>query len=296
MSLKYNKLLLILLAGFAFGSSVVSARFALKGINPYTLIVLRFGIASIAYIFLVMWWKRKIPSNKKILFDMSLVGLFGTGLPILLFLISLLYLSSGMFTILFAVAPLFTALLAHYFLKDEKLNPRLLIGLAISLLGVIYLISTRTNGLVENFNIVGPLLVFVGILAMAGGSVYTRIKLKSQDPFMVSTVQTVAGFFLLFVLVASAGKFNINGMDLPIWLATIYNGFFGSFVAFWATFSLIKKFGATAGALSSYVMPVVSSVFGALLLGEVLSLSLFIGAVLIFFGLSLTILKTSNSH
>lgn len=285
MSLTKNKILLILLTGAAFGSSIVMARFALREIDPYTQVVLRFGIASIFYAIAFLILKRGVPTDRRKITNISLVGFAATGLPLLLFLIALNYISSGMFAILFAAMPLCTGVIANFFLGDEKLNKRLVVGLLISLCGAVYLIASKTNGLAETFNIKGPLITLAGIIMLSSGSVYARSRLKNEDPFVVSSMQTLAAFVLLSIIIISLGKFHIDSVSLKAWAATIYTALIGSFLAFWLTFTLIKRYGATASALPGYIIPVVSSILGAILLSEVLSFSLLIGAMIIFLGI-----------
>jgi drug/metabolite transporter (DMT)-like permease len=295
MTKTHNKLLLVLLAGFAFGSSIVMARFALREIDPLPLVALRFAIASIAYIIVLALWKKTVTKNRRRLIDMMLVGFFGTGLALLIFHFALLYVSSAMLAIFLAILPLCTAAMAHFFLNDEKLNKQLMSGLAISLGGVVYLIASKTNGLVESFVIAGPILALSGVFFAAAGGVYARKYLSGEDPFVVSSIQSIAAFSLIFTVVLLLGKFQFNDVSISAWLAAVYNGIVGSFFAFWATFELIKRYGATASALSGYVMPVVSSILGVVLLGEILSLSLIIGSLIVLAGLTLVIKQQSKS-
>src|SRR5205823_1867797 len=139
------------------------------------------------------------------------------------------------------------------------------------------LIAAKTNGLTETFNIRGPLIAVLGITILSSGSVYARARLKEEDPFIVSSLQTMAAFVLLAILVAGLGKFHVGDVSIKAWAATAYTGIVGSFAAFWLMFTLIKKYGATASALPGYVMPVVSSILGAILLGEIINISLIAG-------------------
>jgi drug/metabolite transporter (DMT)-like permease len=288
-----SKLFLVLLAGLAFGSSAVLARFALREVDPYQLVVLRFCIASVAYILALWVWKKKIPTNRRTLLDISLVGLFASGLPLLLFFFALAYMSSGMLTIFLALMPLLTAFLAHFFLRDERLNKQMVLGLAVALAGVSYLIASRTNGITEAFDARGPLLTLVGVGMVAAGTVYARARLTMQDPFVVSSLQTVAAFVALLVIVILLGKFSVGSYSVGAWAAVAYNGLVGSFIAFWVTFELIQRYGATASALPGYVMPVFSSILGVMLLGEIITLPFIIGALLVLLGLRLALRHNS---
>ena len=292
MSDNAKKLWLVLLAGSAFGSSIVFARTALQEIGPYPVTVLRFGIASAAYLITLPLLKKKFFKDLKLIRDVSVVGVVGTGLPLLLFYFSLLYVSSGILAVLLATLPMFTALLAHFFIATERLTIRLLGGLLISLIGVIILIASKSNGLTEDFSITGPLIGLVGVLMAAVGAVYTKVKLSKQDPLVVSASQTVAAFIFVTVFVLAIGKWELGSISLGGWIAIFYNGMVGSYIAFWLTFILIKKFGATASSLVGYVMPVVSATLGAVMLDEVITLTFIFVACLILVGVYFASSKT----
>jgi drug/metabolite transporter (DMT)-like permease len=280
-----SKFLLVLLTGITFGSSIVFARFALKEIEPFTISVLRFAIASAAFLITLLFMKKKIPVRPVKLKDFAIVGILSTAIPLLLFYFALVYISSGIFTVFLASMPIFTAALAHLFLKEEKLNKNLLIGLLIAFFGVAILIGTKSSGLSNNnFDFRGPLFVLIGILSTAIGSVYTKSHLNNEDSVIISSAQTIAAFIFVTVLGLILGKFHLGNVSLLGWFSVFYNGIVGSYLAFWLIFSLIKKYGATASSLPTYIMPVISTLMGALLLKEIITPPLLIGAIIVLIG------------
>ena len=78
---------------------------------------------------------------------------------------------------------------------------------------------------------------------------------------------------------------DFSGVTWRGWLAVSYNGIIGSFVAFWLVFTIIKRYGATSSVLPSYLMPSIAGIFGAALLGEIISLPLVLAAVVILLGI-----------
>lgn len=286
MSKNTEKILFVILAGLALGTSVVMARFALKEISPYPLVVLRFGIASVMYVITLFVLKKKIPWDKRKLRDIAIVGVTNTGLPLLFFLIALTYLSSGVFTVIFSTVPIFTAIAAHLFLKDEKLNKKLLFGLLLGFGGIALLLYTKTSGLTgESFHIIGPLVALLGVCVMAGGAVYARKKLIQEDIVVVSSLQTIAAFLVLSLIVIGFNKFTLSAISPLGWFSIFYNAIIGSYVAFLLVFFLVKRHGATASSLPGYVMPIASTIMGALLLGELVSFPLVISCLVIFVGI-----------
>ncbi|MCB0158950.1 MAG: DMT family transporter, partial [Caldilineaceae bacterium] len=59
--------------------------------------------------------------------------------------------------------------------------------------------------------------------------------------------------------------------------ASLVGALGGQFLAFYIT----RRFGATAFSLTSYLIPVVATVFGVLILGEIVTWGMVVGVVLI---------------
>ncbi len=285
MSEVNKKLLLVILTGLAFGSSVVFARFALREINPYTIAFFRFGIASLVFIATFIIYKKKIPKSPNILLHMAIVGITGTGLPIFLYYFALTYISAGIFTIFLSLLPLVTAILAHILIRSEKMSKEVIFGLLLGFVGVLVLIVTKSNGLSGGiYSLKGPLIVLLGVCSSAFGWVWTKTRLDKEDTLVVSTIQTVSAFIFVAILVFASGSFKIGTISTLSWFSVLYNGIVGSFIAFWLTFKLVKKYGAVASALPNYVIPLVTTSLGALFLGEIITLPILLGAGVILVG------------
>ena len=77
---------------------------------------------------------------------------------------------------------------------------------------------------------------------------------------------------------------NVDGQGC---FALGYAATAGTFLAFLLSFYNVKRFGATASAMPLYVMPVVSSLGGALILGEQITVGMAAGMGLIAMGIAL---------
>jgi drug/metabolite transporter (DMT)-like permease len=272
---------MILLAGLAFGSSVVMSRIGLNEIPPLWLVVLRLATATACFAVVLAVLRRSPPHALREWCDIAIIGICNVGAPLVAFTLSLQFISSGVLTIFLALIPLFTGLLAHYWLSQEKLSRYKLAGLTLSLAGVIFLLATRTTGIQANsegIDLRGFILALTGTLSTAFAAVYTRHHLKAVDVVTLTAGQMAAGAVVVTPFALLLSDVNFAAISWRGWLAVVYCGIIGSCVAFLLMFSLIKRFGATSGALPGYVVPVVSIALGALLLDEVVSGSLLVGA------------------
>ena len=168
--MKAEKLGLILLAGLAFGTSVVMTRFGIREIPPLFLVVLRLGLATLLFIPTLLLLRKKLPKNLRTWLDIIIVGVTTTGIPLTVFTIALKFISSGVLTVFIALIPLFTAVMAHLWLTQERLTVAKLAGLGVGFAGVILLIITRTTGLSGSpitFEFQGQILAILGVIVAA---------------------------------------------------------------------------------------------------------------------------------
>ena len=288
--MKSRRLGLIALAGAALGGSVVMTRFGLREIPAYTLIALRMIVATGAFAVAIAVLRPPLPRGRRTFIDIGVIGLISTAVPLLVFTLSLQYMSSGVLTLFIALIPMFTGLMAHGLLTQEKLTPAKLTGLLVAFGGVVVLLVSGTSGLSAGsgaLDIRGPALALTGVLIGSFATVYTRRQVSHVNVVSLSAGQTVVAAIVLAPLGFAVGRPSFATISSEAWLAVGYTGLIGSFLAFLIIFQLIRQFGATSSAVVTYLMPLVAGLFGALLLDEVITLPLAIGAVLILLGVVL---------
>lgn len=277
---------LILLSGSAFGSSVVMSRIGLSEFPPLMLVTMRLVLSSLIFAVVIMLQRRKLPKTFRVWIDIGLVGMGNVALSMLAFTFALQYISSGVLTIILALIPLFTSLMAHVWLSQEKLHLMKLVGLIMAFVGVVILLATRTSGLAES-PIAGPqgyILAILGVIICSGSVVYARLRLRDLDTFVLTGGQMAISLFILIPFAFAFSEIEITTITWRGWMSVGYNGLVGSFLGHLVFFKMVKSYGASAASLSSYVIPVVSTSLGAILLGEIVTMPLGIGAILVLIG------------
>ena len=83
-----------------------------------------------------------------------------------------------MAAILDATVPLFTIVLAHLFLHDDKMTVQRVLGLFVGFIGVVVLMSEDLNAGAHN-SILGQVAVILASVFYAASSVYARRKTQS---------------------------------------------------------------------------------------------------------------------
>jgi drug/metabolite transporter (DMT)-like permease len=202
---------------------------------------------------------------------------------------SLQYQSSGITAVLITLAPAITVLMAHFTLQDESLNRRKASGIALALSGALLLVLLGESGLpdVSRVNPLGYGLVFFAMIFGGASTVYARKFMREMDSFDVSSVRMFTAAMVVMPLSLLIAGFDLSAVDYRGYFAVGYATLSGTFAGSLIGFIVIKRFGATVSAMVAYVIPIVASIGGMLLLDEQITLGMLGGMALIMLGLGL---------
>jgi drug/metabolite transporter (DMT)-like permease len=219
----------------------------------------------------------------------GILGVFGTAIPMTAIVSSLQYQSSGMTSLLLTIAPAVVVLMAHYSLPDESLNWRKSFGISLALSGAILLVIAGENGLpdITDASPLGYGLVFVSIFFSSLATIYIRKYLKEFDGFDIATVRMVVATFILMPLSLIFVGFDLSEVTQGGYVALIYAAIPGTFGGLLLALYNIQRFGATAGATMTYVIPIFAGLGGVLLLNETITSLMIVGMIIIISGIAL---------
>ena len=280
----------IVLLGFFFGSSLVASRFSVGQFEPTTYIGLRMIISSLmalAVYFLASG--RRVPRDPELWKRASMLGIFGTAVPMTCVIVSLQYQSSGVTSLLLSTGPAVTIILAHFFLPDELLSRRKVFGVGLALGGAIMLAINGENGLpdVQATESTGFILVTVAMIFSSVMVIYARKYLRGYDSYDVGSIRifTTAMVVMPFSLITVG--FDLSAVNEAGVFVMIYSAVVGTFLGILLSFYNIKRFGATPAIMTTYVIPVVAGIGGVLVLGEEITLTMIFGMGVIVSGIAL---------
>lgn len=282
-----RRLGLIGLAGITLGGSIVMTRVGLRELPVFSLITLRMTLASVAFGIGLVVLRPPIPSGARMWVDIVVVGIVNTALPLTAFTLALQFMSSGVIALFVALIPLSTGLMAHLGLAEEKLSLQKLGGLLLAFGGVLVLLITGTSGLRTPLDVRGPLLSVGGVLLSSFATVYIRRQLGRVDVLSLTAFQTFVAALVLIPVGLAMNRIDLANLSTTGWVVVAYTGLVGSVLAFLLFFQLIREFGATSAAETTYLTPPVSGLLGVLLLDELISSELILGAALILLGVYL---------
>lgn len=288
----------ILLLGVLFGSTLIASRFSVGQFAPSTYIGLRLSLASLCYLalYLFSFQGRKFPRGRNLWRHGSMLGIFGTAIPMNFIVLSLQYQSSGLTSILITISPAITVLMAHFLLPDEPLTGRKTLGVALALLGALLLALLGESGLpdVSQPSPLGYLLVLSAMVFGSGMTIYARKYMREMDTFDVSAIRLVTAAVVVLPLSALLIGVDLSQVNRQGYLAFGWATLAGTFLGMLVAFYNIKRFGATASAMTAYVIPVVASIGGVILLGEQVTAGMFGSMALILGGIAIINQRRAN--
>lgn len=276
-----------ILLGLIWSTSFLWIKIAVNEIGPFTLVAFRvlFGLLTAGGAALasrVTW-----PTDRRTIVTYAILGITSVAVPFFLITWGELYIDSTIASILNATAPLFTILIAHYFLHDDKMTGPKVLGLLTGFAGVIVLLSEDLGAGAHN-SAIGQLAVVVAALFYAASTVYAR-KTTAHVPGLVRGAGPFFSATLAMWIVAPAIERPFTLPQLPItWIALVWLGALGSGVALIMWYYLLHEIGPTRTISVTYIFPLGGVILGVLFLHEHLSWQLIAGTLLIISGVLVT--------
>lgn len=271
--------------GSIWGSSFLWIKIAVTETGPLLLVAFRLLFGLLALILVAWIVKPAWPRDWRVWLALFILGFTNSAIPYALISWGELHIDSAVAAILNATTPLFTMLIAHSLLHDDRITLPRLVGLLVGFAGIILLVSRDLGpGAAQaraSLALLGQGAVLLASLLYAGSSVFVRRAVGGLSPVVQGLVPLV-GADASFWLILSLQKGGLALPRLPLtWLAMAWLGVLGTGVAFLLYFYLIHALGPTRATLVTYIFPLVGVALGVLFLHEQLDWHLLAGGVLI---------------
>lgn len=269
-----------------WGGSFVFMRVATPEFGPIALIEMRVVLAAL--VLLPIWWFREgalaIAHAKSAFGALTLVSVFNSAIPFVLFAYATLFITGGFAAVLNATAPIWSAVVAWVWLA-KRMTTSLAIGLLTGLAGVVLLVSDDVS-LSWGGASLGILAAMSAAFMYGIAANVTAEKLSDMSPLTLSTLSQVISALVLLPLAI------IYWPDQPVsmnaWLCVLVLAVFCTSLAYILYFRLIAQVGSTKAITVTFLVPVFGMLWGALLLDEVVSIKMLIATALILTGTALS--------
>ena len=288
----------LILTAIFWGGTFIAGRVVAKDVGPFSAAFFRFVVAS--GFLIVFTWKVEgklfLPKKRQIV-PVILLGLTGVFTYNVFFFKGLKLINAGRASIIIANNPIFIAILSAYFFK-EKLNLTKAVGIIISVTGAIIVISKGNLSEIVNGGISwGEIFIFCCVLSWVAYSLIGKMVMSDLSPLSSVSYSCVVGTVFLFFPACYEGILN-NFQHYPMtaWLGIFYLGFFGTVLGFVWYYEGIKKIGPTKASLFINFVPVSAVILAFMILDEPISISLFLGTILVCSGVYLTNKEKKTAH
>ena len=277
-----------------WGSCFVLTKEMLTTYTAIQIIPLRMALA-----YVTLWVLRpktlKLPRKDELMF--ILIGVTGGSLYFFLQNTALSYTYAANVSILVALAPILTVILAQLFSRSgERLGKYVYIGAVIAIVGVVLVVL---NGqLTFHLNPLGDLIALGAAFMWALYSILIKKYTEQYDNFLV-TRRVMLWAFLTSVplMLVTDGMPDLRPLFTTprILLSWLFLGVFGNAVCFAIWNVAFKRLGVVITNNYLYASPFVTLAAGYLILHEEITLMSIIGAVLITAGVIVALKKPTSS-
>ena len=259
---KTKGILYIILSACAFGIMPILAKLSYRGgANAYSTLFLRFLFAAIMLFYYLKTKGISMKLTKKQLILIIIIGVLGFTLTTSSLYMSYNYISIGMASMIFYIYPSIVTILAYVVYK-EKIYPRKIISLLISLIGIYVLIDKGS----VNFNIKG--IILAGIAAVLY-SLYvlgaSHKEFKNINSYVLTFYISCASATFMFIAAEVTNNFNIN-ISFYALVAILLISFISTVVALMAFLEGVRLIGPSKASILSTIEPIVSLILGIIIL------------------------------
>lgn len=280
----------VLLAAL-WGASFLFMRVGAPEFGPISLIGLRVLIAAMClWLLICLTQPDALRAMRAHMMPLAVVGFTNSALPFCLLAFATLSLTAGFTSLINASVPLWAALLGLLWLRTS-MNRAQWLGLALGVAGMVILTWGKVD-FKPGGSGVAILAGLVATLSYGWSTHFAKRRLSSVVPIGVATgSQTAAAIMLLAPTFWFWPKTNPSS---NAWIALVLLGTFSTALAYILYFRLISRLGGQKAAAVTFLIPVFAALWGWVILGEAVTISMVLGGIVILVGTALTLGLTAR--
>ncbi|WP_040413324.1 DMT family transporter [Desulfosporosinus sp. OT] len=290
MSDKQIRLLMVLTTIFWSGA-FITGKIAVGEFPPFALTFFRF-LFALPLIFIILYVrepKNLLPRGRQ-WSALILLGIVGTFCYHALFFTSLKYTTAINSSLIGAMNPMVTTILAAVFFS-ERLTPWRLLGIFLSFSGVFLFITNGDLQLISQFEFnKGDLIMLLAVCCFA---VYSLLSRRYMKQYLLSPLMVTAYTFLICVVISIPFMLwenpatYLSSATLSGWLSILYMSVFASVLGYLFQMVAIQRIGAPRTAIFINLVPIFTIIQSVTILGESITLIKLIAAAIVITGVYL---------
>lgn len=283
---QFTGILLIVISAASFGTLAIFGRFLYAdGLDTFTMLFLRFGLAALVMLIILLARREKIPRGKIILqlIGMGALGYVGQSFS---YLTAIQYASAGLVALLLYLYPMFVFILS-VIVFHEKATWVKIVAILIALLGTALTVDPAGGQLLGVLLAVAAALIY-SVYIIVGTDVMKHVSAVQSSLVIFAAAGTVYGILMAF-----------NGVHLPTtnsgWIHTMGIVFIATVIPVIAFLAGLERIGPTNAAMLSTLEPLVTVLLAAWIFSERLqAIALLGGGMILIAVILLTRRETSE--
>lgn len=262
-----------------WGSTWAAIKIGVALVPPYVFAFERAVAVATILTVTVLVLRQSFPRTREALLASAISGLFNIGTSWALIFWAEQFVPSGLVAVFGAMAPVWTAILAHFFVRGDRLSRLKVLALVLGLAGTALLVGAPAASEGPNALLATALLALMPI-SWAVAAILIARSLSRESPIAVVGIGTWVGalFLLPFALTQIAQPQQWDGRSL---VAFAYLVVGGSCIGLVLNAWLYRKLRPTTVTLSQVLIPTQALLIGGLALGEEFSVRMLAGAALV---------------
>ena len=274
---------LLLLLGAVWGSSFFNIKIATYSYEPYTLALIRVILATFTMLVVSLVYKIRIYAFSKNWKTYALVGLCNITIPFSLIAIGTNKIDSYLAAMLMSTTPITGSILAHFFIKDEKITFLKSFGIILGFAGILLLFFDKL--IINESNYLFVLIVLLGSTFYSISGILILKKLKKSGNINVTTSTLIWSLITLLPLSFMFEDPLNSNPTLESTLSLIYLGVVATGFAWWLRFKILANNGIVFQTQVAYLIPIFGVIFGALILNEQITWKVLVSLIIIMSGI-----------
>ena len=287
LTLDIKSTFMLLLLAAVWGSSFFLGEVALSEVPPLTITLHRVVWAVPILAVIVVLNGIAIPKSPSVWGAYLVMGALNNAIPFSLIFWGQTQIASGLASILNATTAMFAAVVAGCLLIDEPLTARKIIGAALGIAGVAFIMGPSA---LTDFNPgnLAQLAILGATLSYAFAGVWGKIALAGQTPLMNALGMLLGSTLLMIpIVLVFDGPPNLE-LSASVWGALLGMAALSTALAYVLYFAILVRAGTANLLLVTLLIPPFAIGLGVLFLGEKMGVEAWIGFAIIALGFAVT--------